>query len=308
MNGLFFPYAEYSDEKSALLCVPIGFIPFYRRFFELLQQRSTWADRESWWRGYQLAAESEECLMSGCIDKLLESNDRIYRLLERSLMGTAYVATPDAIDPVNNPPIITPALADVPPALAVAPGLLARVERLLMLTDNLTTGRVYGFDAQNPGEVLLADNNGVRHALEELRGILNPGWFGIGGELTTVADVVNALRIGSQDDKQSLLDTLSTILGAGSDVASIFNAVRGLLGDVVDTASEGAVLGVLIASTLATAAVAGQQQIATAELLTKLDLVLAALRGAAAPADNILQALRGDDPANGDRNLATLLS
>lgn len=242
--------------------------------------------------------------MSGCLDKLIESNNQIYRLLDRAYNGTAYVATPDPVDPVNNPPVISPAIAAVPPTTALAPGLLARFERHLRLLDNLSTGRNYFLDVQNPGEPDLDNLVGLRETITGLQGIINAGWFGIGGENATIADVVNALRIGSQAQKQDVLDTIATILGAGSNAVTIFDAVRGLFGDVVDTASEGAVLGVLIASTLASAAIASQQQVATAELITKLDKVLLALRGAADPTDNILLAMRGTDPATAERNLA----
>jgi hypothetical protein len=207
---------------------------------------------------------------------------------------------------------ISPPLPPVPPDATLnpppAPGLRARVERLLKLTDNMSSGRIYASDVQNPGEPLPTNNVGLRETITALQGVINAGWFGIGGDNATIADIVNALRIGSEPAKTSLLQTLQDILSAGSNIASIFGLVESLFADVAEETTEGAIVAVLIASTMASAAVAGQQQLATADLLTKLDLVLAALRGADAPADNILQALRGDEDASATRNVITVVS
>lgn len=308
MADLTFPYSDYDDAKSALLCVPIGAIPLYRRFYELMQRRSSWADRESWWRGYQLAAEAEENLMSGCLDKLIESNERIYRLLDRSFNGTAYVATPDPIDPILNPPVITPAIAAVPAATSIAPGLLARFERLLKIEDNLTTGRTFGFDAQNPGETILDENNGVRHTIELMQGILKPGWLGIGGEKATLVNVIEALRIGDTDETDSLWETVQDILAAGSNITSIAGFIKSLLDAKAAGIKDGALFGVLIVSSIANASLLSlltQQNIALRDELTA---IVEALRGDTPPDDNLLQALRGDDEASATRNVIDRLA
>ena len=68
---LFFPQ-DYDEEKSTIVCVPVAFVPVLRDAFKVLQWRSTWATRESWWRGYQVSAEMEEMLLTSCIGQRLD--------------------------------------------------------------------------------------------------------------------------------------------------------------------------------------------------------------------------------------------
>ena len=219
--------------------------------------------------------------------------------------------------PVPNSPtgeyyFISPPISPAPPNATLAPppapGLRARIERLLALNENMTSGKIYPITAQNPTDPALTNTHGVRAVLELMQGDINAGWFGIGGQKATIADVVNALRVGSDAEKDSIVDVIEQLTGVGANAASIFSAVKGLFIDTVDLASEGAMLGVLVASTLANAAIAAQQQLDSIAMLAKLDLLLAALRGPTVPADNILRALRGDVAADENRNIVTLLN
>lgn len=287
-----------------LVPIDAALVPLVAGALRLFEERGIWVTDEDYELGYNAFAELQVCMTGRCIQDLVEAQERTYRLLDRALNGTAYVATPDPVDPVLNPPTITPAIPDVPPTTALAPGLLARNERLLRLVDNLSTGRNYGFDVQNPGEPELDNLVGLRETVTALQGILNAGWFGIGGQPATLADVVRALRIGGGTQKDSVLATISQILGSGGATATIFGAVEDLFADTVDLAADGAMIGVLIASSMAAAATSGFQTAAIDALGQKLDKVLLALRGAADPTDNILLALRGDEAATAERNLA----
>ncbi len=96
------PVAYDPDGAYALLCIPVSFIPFFRRFFEDLQVRQRWQTREDWYQAYQVFATMESQLMSGCLTDLVESNNRLYRLLDSALNGTVYTAdgaTPPAVTP-----------------------------------------------------------------------------------------------------------------------------------------------------------------------------------------------------------------
>jgi hypothetical protein len=100
------------------MCVPVAAIPFLRRFFDEIQQPSRWATREDWYRAYQVFAEMEAELMSGCLTELVEGQNRLYRLLDTALNGTVYSASGDF------PPVVTPAIPAAPPAdVGAAPGL-----------------------------------------------------------------------------------------------------------------------------------------------------------------------------------------
>lgn len=286
--------------------VPIdrALVPLVAGALRYFEQRAAWVSDEDHELAYNAFAELQANMTGRCIEDLIEAHERTYRLLDRALNGVAYTATPDPIDPVLNPPVISPAIPAVPPTTALAPGLLARFERLVHVQENMASGRVYNFDVQNPGDPNLSNAKGVRETVEAVQGVLNAGWFGIGGQPATLADLVRALRIGGGEQKANVLATISQILGSGGSVATIFGAVSELFGETVDLASDGAMIGVLIASSMAAAATSGAQTAAIDALNTKLDKVLLALRGATDPADNILLAMRGDVPASAERNLA----
>lgn len=156
-----FPFADYDDQNCAVFTLPIAFVPFLRRWFQLMQWRSSWSNRESWWRGYQVTAEIEEWLMSGCLQTLIDEQQRLYRLLDSSLNGTVYTADTDEF----GEPIVTPELPPVPPTDFIAPGLRARIERLEHLLDNAYNGTVYSSDPQNPGSSALSNDESVRDLL-----------------------------------------------------------------------------------------------------------------------------------------------
>lgn len=282
-------------------------VPIVAGLLRTLEQRDAWVSDDDFEQGYNAIAELQTCMSGRCIDELVEAQERTYRLLDRALNGVIYTAVPNSVNPVLNPPAITPAIPDVPP-LSIAPGLLARFERLLALQENQVTGRTYQATTQNPLEPALLETHSLRKTIELLQGVLDPGWFGIGGNDATLADVVRALRIGGGEQKTNVLAAISQILGSGGSAATIFGTVQDLFSDTVDLAADGAMIAVLIASTLAGAAIAAQQQIATTALLARLDLVLTALRGPMPPADNILQALRGDEDASATRNIITSVS
>ncbi|MEI7645654.1 MAG: hypothetical protein WCJ55_15375 [Chloroflexales bacterium] len=257
-NGKFlFPSATY-QQNCTLLCVDVAFIPFFRLFFAEMQERWRWSTREDWWRSYQVFAEMEEMLMSGCVQQLVEGQNRLYRLLDTALNGVVYTAT---TDPATQITTITPDQPVVPAnTVGVAPGL--------------------------------------RRQLLDMQGIINAGWFNIGGQPATLADVVNALRVGSDGQKQNILDTLGNILAAGANAASIFQLVESLFADTADTVGEGAVVVTLIASSMANAAMLGTMAAQIDRLVTSLDG-----GGLTGPADNVLLALRGITEAGETRNV-----
>jgi hypothetical protein len=127
------------------------FVPFLRRFFEDLQEERRWETREDWYKAYQVLAEMEAELMSGCLQELIESNRQIYRLLSTVYLGTEYTVTPaetplPALPADPTRPTITPAIPDAPPATlpALLPlrALLNRQLRLVDLVDNALNGTI----------------------------------------------------------------------------------------------------------------------------------------------------------------------
>lgn len=295
---------NYDSADCVLVPINVSLIPFIAGALKIYEYRRTWKTEIDYERGYNAFVKVQIDMTGRCIQELIDSNDRIYRLLDAALNGTQYTVTPAEEPPPAPPPdptrpTISPAIPTAPPATsAVAPGLRARLERLIALQDNFNNGRVYASDLQNPLESALTNTTSMRQQLLNAQGIINAGWFGIGGQPAKLSDIVNALRIGSTTDQGLINDTLQEILDAGSNTAGIFNAVRGLLGDTVSGVTEGGILATLIASSIASAAISGMTA-------AQLDRIIASLDGGAPtrPSDNVLQALRGDTMADGDRNV-----
>lgn len=129
-------------------------------------------------------------------------------------------------------------------------------------------------------------------------GVLNPGLFGIGGRPATLADIVQGLKAGQENEMSTLLDKID-LLGDASDITSIYGAVKGTATDLAELAEGGGTLATLIVATLAQTAAAGlaagQMDTLLSRMQTILDQqarIIASLDGGATvrPAGNILKA------------------
>jgi hypothetical protein len=270
MSGYVFPTSTYDATNVVLLEIPKADIPFFRRQWEIMQARNTWYDRESWFRGYQEAAWLEEKLMTNTLAGVAEAIDRVYRLLDTTLNGAAYTAS---TDPATSITTVTPTIPAVPPVEVIYPeAMRAQIYRLYQLAENAHTGAEFDAGSAIAATVGLDYNGSWRARLEAVQGVINAGWFGIGGEPAKLADVVNALRVGSEDQKASILDALQNILSAGANAATIFGIVEDLFSDTVNATGEGAILGTLIASSIANAAMMGA-------VAGQIDRLVAALDG-----------------------------
>lgn len=287
-----FPAGLLDGEPDAvLLPIPVPVVPYFRRFFAQMESPYVWKSRADFERAYPVFVEIE-AQMTASLSTLTTSIDRLYRLLDTSLNGTQYSEAAG---------VITPELPAVPPASATATNAMrAHVGRIWHLAENSVAGETAPADAGITGAAALADDLSTRETLRAMQGIINAGWFGIGGQNATVADVVNALRIGSPAKKQSMLDLLSQILGAGSDVASIFNLIEGLLADTAEGIEEGAMIATLLASTMAQAALAGAQAAQIDRLILALDG-----GGITPPASNVLSELQLTNSIN--QSIATMI-
>jgi hypothetical protein len=131
-----------------------------RRWFDEMQEHYVWKSPDDWHRAYQIFAELEEQLMAGCLQQLIDEQQRLYRLLDASLNGTQYELVGD---------VISPALATVPSASTGAPNALrSHVGRLWQLAENTTTGATYAAGAGIDGSPELADDQAVRAVIRRL--------------------------------------------------------------------------------------------------------------------------------------------
>jgi hypothetical protein len=257
-----FPETYGTDE--VLVPIDIALIPLVSGALKHFERPETWESDEAWQAGYNAFAELQVAMTGRRISDLIEAVDRQYRLIDTALNGTQYTSSANPADPAR--PIVSPEIPAAPGAdIGQAPGLRAQ---------------------------LLA-----------AQGTINAGWFGIGGQPATAADIVNALRVGSDADTDRITAAIDAIAGdsglaQASQASNIFNTVKGLFVDVVDGVGEGAVLGTLIASSIATSGMLGV-------LAGQLDRLTASIDGGGlvGPSDNVLLALRGTTVANENRNI-----
>lgn len=262
-----FEYPEADPlADAALLAVDMQLLPFVLGAVTDLQERKYWQSDDDWYRACEAISEFLECSMSACLGDLLAQNDRLYRLLDAGLNGTVYTAAGD-------PVVVSPSIGDVP-AESVLPGLLARVDHVELM-------------------------------LDDLPGVITPGWFGVGGEKATIADIVKALRIGDASQSTEAIDSLAEILGASADLGTIGGLITDLLGTTVSTIGEGGML--LLTAGIGMANVAALQNISlqNANMIIQNQRIISALDGGAlfGPDDSILGALRGITEASEERNV-----
>ncbi len=160
--GSIHPLVPSTNTGDALLCVPAALVPLVGGLLARLEPRYPWSSDADWRAGYQtIVALQEQLFMSlNCVQQLIESNDRIYRLLDASLNGTRYELVGD---------VISPTVAAVPPAGTGEPNALrAHVGRLVVLAENATSGTTYAMDAGVNGAPALTDDQDIRTVLRRL--------------------------------------------------------------------------------------------------------------------------------------------
>lgn len=141
---------SYPDSLITRPCflVPIdaALVPIVAGALKPLEERRYWASDADYERGYNAVVEFQICMTKACIDDLIESNNRLYRLLNTGLFGQDYTLVSE------NPLTITPAIPKVPSIEGIQlPGLIARVLRLEQLLDNALNGIVYTDWQESPG-------------------------------------------------------------------------------------------------------------------------------------------------------------
>jgi hypothetical protein len=265
-SALAYPYVELPLE-TALLAVDVQLLPFVTGAVARLQERKYWQSDADYYRASEAISQFLECSMTACVGDLLASNDRLYRLLDSGLNGTIYTAAGD-------PVVVTPAIPDVPPVLAELPGLIARMDHLEIM-------------------------------LDALPGIVAPGWFGIGGEKATLADVVKALRIGTTGQATEAIDSFQEILGAAGDLGTVTGLVTDLFMDSVEVVGEGGMLLLLAGGIVGTMAALQGLSMQITTLIAVDRRIIQSLDGGAivGPDDNVLMALRGISDASESRNV-----
>lgn len=165
---------NYDDARCFLVAINASVVPILVGALDLLQQRYAWQSEEDYERGYNAFAEIKACLMKTCLDELIESNNRLYRLINAGLYGQAYTLV--SVDPL----VITPSIPEVPDTTISAPSALFRLGEIQKILDNGINGTISPPYVDPKGvkpllnEILLAIQSGVgdEEILEQLARIL----------------------------------------------------------------------------------------------------------------------------------------
>lgn len=126
---------DWRDQPCFLVSVPKPLAPFVGGLLKIAEQRGFWATSDDYERGYAAVIELEGCLMSTCLNILIEQQEALYRLLNTALLGQAYETT--STDPL----IVTPAIEPhVTLDILNQDSVLGRLDRLTQLLDNSVNG------------------------------------------------------------------------------------------------------------------------------------------------------------------------
>lgn len=254
---------DYENAGCVLVALPVALVPLVTGALQKYERRYLWATDADYERGYNALAEIQAQMSNKCLQELIDSNNQIYRLLDTALNGTQYSTVTNPADPTR--PTVLPPIPFVPPAsTSAANALRAHVGRLWQLAENAATGASYAAGSGIAGSAELDFDGSWRARLNALQGTQG-GFFGIGAQPVTLADLLRAGRVNTAADQGLINDGVEEILTAVSQGTNIADVLSGLLATGADVATDGGVIAATIAAATASAASNAllQQQIAS---------------------------------------------
>jgi len=170
--------SDYGTRGCALVAIDMALLPIIAGRIKLLEDERFWvkADFET---AYRAIAQLEACMTMLCVQDLVESNAKLYRLIDSAFYGRVY-------DAGDNPPLtITPVIPDVPDLDFANPGALGKLEHI----DQGLQSFVGGIDT--------------------------PNYSGTPNVLTLLQAVIDALAADDAEltDILSQLETIAVLLG-----------------------------------------------------------------------------------------------
>lgn len=137
---------DWRSEPCFLVSIPRPLVPFVGGLLKIAENRGFWATTEDYTRGYTAVIELEECLMTTCLDTLLQQNDALYRLINTAVLGQLYTTVTD--DPLVVSPAIEP---HVTLDILDQDSVMGRLDRLTQLIDNRLAGTATTLYTDLPG-------------------------------------------------------------------------------------------------------------------------------------------------------------
>ena len=126
---------DWRDQPCFVVAIPRPLVPYVGGLLKLLENRGFWLSDTDFLQGYTATVELEACLMSTCLDVLLEKQDAQYRLLNTAIFGQLYETT--SSDPLVVVPAIEP---HVTLENFEEDSVMGRLDRLTQLVDNTFNG------------------------------------------------------------------------------------------------------------------------------------------------------------------------
>jgi len=96
---------DWRGQPCFIVSIPRPLVQYVGGLLKIAEMRGFWASPEDYQRGYTATIELEECLMTTCLDVLLEKQDALYRLLNTAVLGQAYTVV------TEDPLVISPEIA-----------------------------------------------------------------------------------------------------------------------------------------------------------------------------------------------------
>lgn len=136
---------DWRSEPCFVAPISKPLIPYVAGLLKMMEQRGFWASEMDYQAGFQAVMEYERCLMALCLDVLLESNDRLYRMLDTALYGKEYTVV--SSDPLE----VTPGIPEAHELIFQEGfGLMFQVDKLTQLVDNSINGTITPIYSYSP--------------------------------------------------------------------------------------------------------------------------------------------------------------
>jgi len=126
---------DWRDQPCFLVGIPRPLVPYVGGLLKMAEARGFWASDTDYLRGYTAVTELEACLMSMCLNVLIEKQDALYRLVNTTLRGQVYTVV------TEDPLVVTPDIsATVDLGFVDQNSVLGEIDRLVQLVDNSVNG------------------------------------------------------------------------------------------------------------------------------------------------------------------------
>lgn len=163
---------DWRDQPCFLVSIPRPLAPYVGGLLKIAENRGFWASEEDFVSGYTAVTELEGCLMSTCLNVLLEKQDDLYRLVNTVVRGQLYTVVS------GDPLVVTPSIEHaVSLGFVDQDSVFGQLDRLTQMLDN----RLAGTDTP-----LYADLPGIKQQLEAVIAAL--------GDDTDLATIISDLE------------------------------------------------------------------------------------------------------------------